>query len=101
MLKGKQFTVSDLPKATKLTGPQALQWCEQMTERFKIVALDGGKPVIAEELTERIVRRLSPNTRQMALMVLRLGPAQRLELFAAFDGAGELRNPLDAPASEG
>lgn len=99
-LKGKVFTVDDLPGPTQDRMRKGLlsqqdqaninQWLRSQTERFRIVAFDGDTPLIAEELSERIVRQMSPNARQIATELLRLSPGERLEVLQAFTADGDL-----------
>lgn len=105
--KGKQFTRAD---AERLLGKGRVQLLRRgkdaeakldaeakaLTERFRIVARDAGRPVIAEELTERILRRLGENARPVATYLMMQPAAVRVAVLAAFDAkTGELINTLD------
>lgn len=71
---------------------------KRLTEHYRIVAMDGDYPVIAEDLTERIVRRLGERGRPAALDLLKLDRDVRVAVLAAFDPqTGELINTLDPP----
>ncbi len=68
----------------------------RLTEKFRVVAMDGDRPVIAEEMTERIVRRLGEVGRPAALDLLKLPADVRVAVLAAFDPkTGDLINTLD------
>lgn len=93
--KGKTFTAADLPRGCRWSEDRKAAWCAEMTVRNAVVAMDGDYPVIADELQERIVRRLSPQLISHARNLLQLSAAERAELLAAFDEKGELINCLD------
>lgn len=91
-LKGKVFTEADAPRG--MAHDRKAAWAAEQTERYKIVAHDGAIPVVAEELTERNLRRLSANARIAATELLQLPLEVRREVLAAFDERGQLRNQL-------
>lgn len=94
MLKGKTFTRADI-RRKGMSDDRKDAEAAAMTERFRIVARDGDYPVIAEELTERILRRLGPDARPHAINLLALSQADRVAVLQAFDAQGELINTLD------
>lgn len=95
-MKGKVFTIDDLKKslAAKMSPAQIRAWCERETARYRIVAMDGNNPVIAEELDQRALNRLSPKARRIAGMIARLDAATAKEVVGAFDQNGRVRNPF-------
>lgn len=117
--KGKTFTHADLPRMTQLRirngqvgedeRKRIDQWLTDQTERNRIVAMDGGTPVIAEELTERLVRAhattgANGETDADILVALRnlmrLTPEQRVFVLESFEVDGALVSPFDPPPSE-
>jgi hypothetical protein len=118
-MKGHTFTHADLPRATQLriknkqVGDAELKRLDEAlaarTERFKVVAMDGETPLIAEELPERCARHWasdedgqidSPVLAQIRAM-LTLTPEQRAKVLDAFDMEGELANPFNPPPKAG
>ena len=96
-LKGKVFTPADLPTRARLTQAEVEEWCAKQTERYRIVAMDGEYPVIAEELEERILRRLPPAVRIAAAQLVQQCPERvRADVLAAFNEDGTLKNPFQA-----
>lgn len=114
--KGKTFTRED---AAQMLGKGRMQRMQRkmdaakvasaldaeaarLTEQYRIVAMDRGYPVIAEEMTERILRRLGEVARPIANDLLRQPAAVRLAVIAAFDrNTGELINTLEpAPTTK-
>jgi len=93
--KGKTFTFDDLPARCKWSSERKQAWCDEMTEKFKIVAMDNGSPVIAEEVDECILIRLGEVARPMARMLLNMPIENRRRVLGAFDADGELINPLE------
>jgi ABC-type ATPase with predicted acetyltransferase domain len=96
MHKGKVFTAADLAHKTRLDEPSRVRLAAEMTERYKIIAMDGDMPIIAEELDERILRKLSGTARPIATMLLGLSVEARKEVLNAFDcDDGMLICPFD------
>lgn len=104
-LKGKTFTRADI-RRKGMSDEKKDAEAAAMTERFRIVAYDRsspapdglvmpGYPVIAEELTARILRRLGPDARPHAINLLSLSQADRVAVLQAFDAKGDLINTLD------
>jgi CTP:molybdopterin cytidylyltransferase MocA len=91
-LKGKQFKPSDAPRG--MTKERAKVWAEEQSERYRIVAMDGDTPVIAEELVERNLRKMSANARIAATEFLAWPLSVRREVLAALDEDAGLRNRL-------
>lgn len=97
-LKGKVFTEADLPQNHKLRGARAGELkphLDAMTERYRIVAFDGDYPVIAEELVERIMRRVPEDVRPLVRSINMLPDYRRKRILEMFDAdTGELKNML-------
>lgn len=105
MHKGKEFTPADLTARAigKLQTKEAIvKHVATLTERFRIVAYDRNErkdrqPIIAEELTQRVVNKISDvKVKRMvgALMALKT-QEQRQAVLAAFDSDGSLKNPFE------
>lgn len=101
-LKGREFTLADLPRSahSKMNEEQMLAWCDRMTARYAVIAIDpdapeGRREIIAEELMQRVLNRLSPKARRAAGMLMRTSQDVRAELLAAFDSDGDLKNPFN------
>jgi len=107
-LKGKTFTVEDMSAAhlhsiqqeangdAEAIAAAISAWATEQTERYRIVAVDEdtGTDIIAEELAQRVLNRLSPKGRRVAGMMMRLDPAFRTEILAAFSAEGILNVPF-------
>ncbi len=97
-LKGKTFTVNDLPPAKRQRmGEEAAQrWADENTERYRIVARDPvtDAAIIAEELEQRGLNRLSSKARRIAGAMMLMDVATRREIIAAFDADGALKSPF-------
>lgn len=99
-LKGKIFTADDAPPSVLAgTSDEINAWCNAQTERYRIVATDseaaeGDQALIAEELAARAIARLPETLRRMVPVILRMPPAQRIALRAAFDDDGNLIIPF-------
>lgn len=114
-LKGHTFTHEDLPRITQLriknkqVGGDELErldaWLTSQTERYKIVAMDDGVPIIAEELDERLMRAGSRDEQgeiDGAVLVqmrnlMQLSVEQRCQVLNAFDMDGHLANTFAPP----
>lgn len=96
-LKGKEFTAADLPRNTKLNEEQKTAWAATQTERYAIVATDkdSGETIIAEELDQRALNKLSAKARRAAGMMMRFDQDVRAEIIAAFETDGSLKYPFD------
>lgn len=117
--KGKTFTHADLPKMTqlRLKNGQVQQaekdrldaWLASQTERYKIVAMHGEVPIIAEELDERLIREHATISNEegiesidTAVLVqlrnlMQLTPEQRVYVLESFEMDGNLVNGFDPP----
>lgn len=99
-LKGKVFKPEDAPRSIREgDADRCRAWCEAQTERNRIVAIEDGAPegkkeIIAEELDQRILNRLSPKAKRIAGAMMNANLDVRLEVLAAFGDAGELENPF-------
>lgn len=104
-MKGHVFTREDFGKnrlaalqRRRLTPEQIdahiTDWCARETERYKIVATDGKTKIIAEELEQRVLNKMSPEARAIAGMMLRRPAAVRSEVLSAFDKDGSLKIPF-------
>jgi len=113
-LKGRTFTHEDLPRMTQqrlknqqIEAAPVQAYLDRQTERYKIVALDGDTPIIAEELNERLMRRWAETAEgeidSAVLVQLRnlmtLTQDQRVQLLDAFDREGELINDFSPPSA--
>ncbi len=98
-LKGKVFTADDLaPAKRQRMGEAAVQaWAQANTDRYRIVARDPqtGEDIIAEELEQRALNRLSPRARRAAGALAAMDHALRREVLSAFDADGSVRNPFE------
>lgn len=105
-LKGTVITPSDIPahvvrglvaqaRGEKKTGEQKLvEYCERHNERYRIVAHDPQKgPLIREELDERALRKMSPEGRILATMMLRQSYEVRVEVLGVFDSKATFLYP--------
>jgi hypothetical protein len=99
MLKGHVFVESDIPPALrrKMSPEQRAAWVAAQTERYSIVAHDGDRPLVAGEIDQRALNRLSSKARRLAGAMLKLDRATRREILGAFDADGNLIRPF-APA---
>lgn len=114
--KGKTFTYADLPRSTQqrlknkqVVGEELAQldkWLHDQTERNRVVAMDGDRPLIAEELVERSLRKhseMGADPSQLLIQLrnlMQLSAAQRVWVLDSFDEKGELIipfEPVDAP----
>lgn len=93
-LKGKTFTAADAPSRIRSDKAKAEAWAAEQTERYRVVAMDGERPVIADELQARALARLSPKARRAAGLMLRYPADVRREILAAFGADGELKLPF-------
>jgi len=98
-LKGKTFTVEDLPFGArrKMTPGQIEKYCADQTERYAIIAMDGNVPLIAEELEQRALNKLTPRARRVCGMMIRLDEATRREIINNFSEDGGLKKPFSRP----
>jgi hypothetical protein len=113
-LKGKEFTADDLSAShrrsierqvrarakdgsdiDKLVNDEIAAWATEQTERYRIVAKDGEIPIIAEEVDQRAINKLSAQARRVAGMLVRFDPQVRREVLAAFDADGKLVHPFE------
>lgn len=98
MLKGKTFTEADLPRTCKLGEEQRKAYLARQTEKYRIVAVDPANdmPIIAEELDQRALNKLSPKARRVATMMLfHMDEDTRVEVLRAFKKDGSLNYPFD------
>lgn len=110
-MKGKTITEAELGRrltrdiqvAAQRRGkdPKAAvaAYVEAHNKRHKVVALDenapeGRREIIAEELNQRIINRLTPNGRRVAGVLMRLPAAERAQIINAFSQDGSLKNPF-------
>jgi hypothetical protein len=93
-LKGHAFTPADLPKSartgrTAWSAARIAMWCEEQTERYRVLAYTtAGVPVIAEELNERAMREMHPDVRPLVNTLLQHPEAIRVQVARAFDDYG-------------
>lgn len=99
--KGKTFSQEDLPRhlRVKWSEEKKDEWVKDQNQRYKIVALDTSAPqarqaIIAEELDQRILNKLSSKARRIAGAMMLADQAVRLEVLQAFDKRGNLINPF-------
>ncbi len=98
--KGHTFTKENAPARIKARGGPALEeWLNEQTARNAVVAVDpsastGKSLIIAEELQQRILNKLSEKGRRIGPLLLRMTKTDRVQLLAAFDTDGNLRNPF-------
>lgn len=100
--KGKVFTPDDLPDSArrKTDDAAAIKWAEEQTARYRIVAIDetepdpARQPIIAEELDQRAINKLSAKARRVVGTMMHMAPETRLEIINAFDQAGALKHPF-------
>lgn len=95
--KGYTFTDADIPARARarMTPEQQQAWCDERTERFRVVAEDERGPIIAEELEERSIRKLvPPEALSLTRTLARARPEIREAALAAFDEDGALRDPF-------
>ena len=92
-LKGKTFTTADLSRGAQRK-PNAQAVADALTERNRIVAHDGDRPLIAEELDARALAKLSSKARRIAGQMAMLPVAVRIEVLAAFQDDGTLVRPF-------
>lgn len=94
--KGKVFTSDMIPARTRqrMTREQQVAWADKHTARNRIVAYDGERPLIAEELQARAVAKLSPRARRAVGLLLRMSDADRKEALRAWDAHGKLKLPF-------
>jgi hypothetical protein len=96
-LKGKKFTDEDLHARVRNTWPEDRRraYLAAQTDRYKVVATaDDGEPLIAEELNQVILNRLSPAARRIAGAMMLASSAVRIEVLRAFETDGNLKNPF-------
>lgn len=117
--KGKTFTYADLPRSTqqRLKNKQVVgdelgkldKWLHDQTERNRVVAMDGDRPLIAEELDERAMRKWATadnhgQVQQDVLVMLRnlqsMPSAWRLNVLNAWDDNGDLIIPFTPVAAK-
>lgn len=89
-IKGKQFTAGEAPSSVE----DKEAWATAQTERWRIVAMDGDVPLIAEELAQRALNKMSSKARRAAGALVALEPAVRLEVLSAFAQDGEIVMPF-------
>jgi len=97
--KGHTFVPEDAPRPIRRDPSRCKAWCDEQTERYRIVArdpaaLEGKREMIAEELEARALARLSPKARRAAGLIARLPAEVRRELLSAFDEHGMLKVPF-------
>lgn len=96
-LKGHTFTGADIPKRfqTRWTPEKKAAYLQAQNERYMAVAMDGKTPIIAEELTQRILNKLSSKAKRLAGAMMNADPEVRKEILRAFDMRdGSLLNPF-------
>lgn len=93
--KGHVFCEEDIPSHyTKLRGDARKKWCDEQTERYKIVAFDGNTPICADEIDQRALNKLSVKAKRIAGMMMSFPEEIRREVLAAFDKDGKLAHPF-------
>ncbi|MBX3605363.1 MAG: hypothetical protein KF788_08830 [Piscinibacter sp.] len=90
---GKVFQAAEAPRAMRGT-PKADAWAAAQTERYKVVATDGDRQIIQEELQELALRKLGAEVRIAATELLAKPPELRRRVLAAFDANGDLKIPF-------
>ena len=98
--KGKIFTEADLSAGARARmGPEKVAaWCAEQTERNRIVAIDRAekdRPLIAEELNQRAINKLSSKARRAAGMMMNMGADDRVQVLGAFERDGKLKLPFE------
>lgn len=101
--KGRTFTEQELPASRRSTAsgrmrmsPEEIKsWCEEQTERHRVVAYDSrDEALMAEELDQRALNELSPKARRAAGLLMNCDPSVRMEVLAAFQSDGSLIHPF-------
>ena len=64
-------------------------------KRFDVVGTINGEPVIAEDAAQAGMNTYGSKAKRVIGMILRLPPADRLEVISAFDEKGSLIIPWD------
>lgn len=105
MIKGKEpgegFSAADLPKRTRMNEVQKQAWIDEKNARYAVVAVDEdtGDAIIAEELPQRILNRLSAKARRVVGQIMLISDeaersAVAREVIGAFNADGSLKNPF-------
>lgn len=94
--KGHVFDGTELSRTARgaMSQEQINRWVAEQTERFRVVAHHGKRPLIAEEIDQYAVNLMSDAVRPVVGMMLRLTDKERAEIVASFDAAGRLKHPF-------
>lgn len=95
-LKGHNFVRGDLSKEflRKAKPDQIESRLKELNGRYRIVAVDGETKIIAEELDQRALNKLSPKARRIAGAMMLTDQKTRAEVIAAFEADGALKHPF-------